>query len=261
MNTIGQQQGTKGAAPVIVVTGQNLHGVPGAKPANMGGQMSGQQIIHDGATLIIGQPDGANAYNANANIPGPSIIVTGNNDQNMQSEKGSLLDQEVSFLSRENAELKKALAEAQAKLRGQGDNDENKITDISTFHSTEKMDFERKNIFHYFVASSQYYKMRKPRSGRMNTTGPGAAGTGGLGNFFGGLFPQDDQADDHNLTIKYIENDQLKRKFENLKKVMKDNNDQYEEILLFHGTAEENVDSIFNNNFDIDHHPLNRIKV
>ena len=74
--------------------------------------------------------------NTNANIPGPSTNMTGNNTQSMQPEKeGSVLDQELSFLSNENAELKKALAAAQAKankLQEQGDDDENKITDIST---------------------------------------------------------------------------------------------------------------------------------
>ena len=40
-----------------------------------------------------------------------------------------------------------------------------------------------------------------------------------------------------------------------------DNGELYEEILLFHGTDEENIDNIFNNNFDINHHPVRRSKV
>ena len=41
----------------------------------------------------------------------------------------------------------------------------NEITDISTFHSTDKFDLERKNVQHYYVALSQYYKMRTHMEG------------------------------------------------------------------------------------------------
>ena len=131
----------------------------------------------------------------------------------------------------------------------------NEITDISTFHSTDKFDLERKNIQHYYVALSQYYKMRTQRKSNDRPSGPGV-----LGNFFGTLLSSD-QVDDHDLTITYIENGKLKRNFEKSKKEKEDNGELYEEILLFHGTDEENIDNIFNNNFDINHHPVRRSKV
>ena len=127
----------------------------------------------------------------------------------------------------------------------------NEITDISTFHSNDKFDLERKNVQHYYVALSQYYKMRTHMEGN------GATGSGVLGNFFGTLLSNDH----HDLTITYIENGKMKRNFEKSKKGKEDNGEIYEEILLFHGTDEENIDNIFNNNFDIDRHPLRRSKV
>ena len=127
------------------------------------------------------------------------------------------------------------------------EDDVNEITDIYTFHSTDKFDLEKKNIHHYFVASSQYYKMRTQK------------GSGVLGNFLGTYCS--DQDDDNDLTITYIENGNLKRNFEQSKKDKEDNKEPYEEILLFHGTDEKNVDNIFTNNFDINHHPLRRNKV
>ena len=130
----------------------------------------------------------------------------------------------------------------------------NEITDISTFHSTDKFDLERKNIQHYYVALSQYYKMRTQKNNYGRALGPG----GPMG--FGTL-ASSDQVDDHDLTITYIENGKLKRNFEKSKKEKEDNGELYEEILLFHGTDEENIDNIFNNNFDINHHPVRRSKV
>ena len=130
----------------------------------------------------------------------------------------------------------------------------NDITDISTFHSTDKFDLERKNIQHYYVALSQYYKMRTQKNNYGRALGPG----GPMG--FGTL-ASPDQVDDHDLTITYIENGKLKRNFEKSKKEKEDNGELYEEILLFHGTDEENIDNIFNNNFDINHHPVRRSKV
>ena len=128
--------------------------------------------------------------------------------------------------------------------------DVNEITDISTFHSTDKFDFEKKNIQHYFAASSQYYKMRTQNQRIDRKFGSGASGN-----------RCSEQDADYDLTITYIENGKLKRDFEQLKKDKDDNEEPYEEILLFHGTDEENIDNIFTNNFDINHHPLRRSKV
>ena len=127
----------------------------------------------------------------------------------------------------------------------------NEITDISTFHSTDKFNLERKNVQHYYVALSHYYKMGTQMKGNYR-----ASGSGVLENFFGFLL-----SDDHDLIITYIENGEMKRNFEITKKGKEDNGEIYEEILLFHGTDEENIDNIFNNNFDIDRHPLRRSKV
>ena len=143
----------------------------------------------------------------------------------------------------ENKNLRGVLAAAQAELKSlqeqaqkKSEDNLNKITDISTFHSTDKLDLEKKNILHYFVASSQYYKMRK--------------GSGNWNSF-----------DDHNLTITYIQNDDIKVNYEKLKKEKNDKGELYEETLLFHGTDQENIDDIFINNFDINRHPLRRSKV
>ena len=54
------------------------------------------------------------------------------------------------------------------------ENDVNEI--IST---TDQLDLEKKNIFHNFVASSQYYKMRSQENGRERTSESGI-----LRNFF-----------------------------------------------------------------------------
>lgn len=145
------------------------------------------------------------------------------------------VDQEVGIVISENVKLRDELAAAQAQIKMLKEKTEqkkksnlNEITDISTFRSTDKLKLERKNIFHFFVASSQYYKMEKR---------------------------------DHNLTITYMENGKLQRNFEKLKEAKDNNGEHFEELLLFHGTDEENVNSIFNNNFDIEHHPLRRSKV
>ena len=61
--------------------------------------------------------------------------------------------------------------------------------------------------------------------------------------------------------ITYIENEDLKNNYEKLKKDKQEKGELYEEILLFHGTDEENIDEIFINNFDINRHPLKRKKV
>ena len=149
--------------------------------------------------------------------------------------------EEVAIIINENKKLRGDLAAAQAEVKSLQEQAEkqksedyvNKITDISTFESTDKLDLEKKNILHYFVASSHYYKMRKVRT----------------------LF------DDQNITITYIENGDLKSNYEQLKKDKQEKGELYEEILLFHGTDEENIDNIFINNFDINHHLLKRKKV
>ena len=153
----------------------------------------------------------------------------------------------------ENKKLRGDLAAAQAEVKSlreqaqkkKPEDNLNKITDISTFHSTDKLDLEKKNILHYFVASSHYYKMRKER-------------TSGLFSFFSG---DSNHIDDHNLTITYIQNDDLKDNYEKIKKDKQEKGELYKETLLFHGTDEENIDNIFNNNFDINRHPLKRSKV
>ena len=145
----------------------------------------------------------------------------------------------------ENKKLRGDLAATQAEMylylqeqaqKKKSEDNLKKITDISTFHSTDKLDLEKKNILHYFVASSQYYKMRK--------------GSGNWNSF-----------DDHNLIITYIQNDDIKVNYEKLKKDKNEKGEIYEETLLFHGTDQENVDDIFINNFDINRHPLRRSKV
>ena len=129
----------------------------------------------------------------------------------------SLIDQEVEIgnIMRENITLREDLAAANAQIANLKDetklkeNEVNEITDISTFHSTDKLDLERKNIIHYFVASSHYYKMKSV-----------------LGNFFGSLSHHgfiDIDDDHHNLTITYIENGNLKSNFEKSKKDKEDN--------------------------------------
>ena len=152
--------------------------------------------------------------------------------------------EEVAIIINENKKLRGDLAAAQAEVKSLQEKAEkqksedyvNKITDISTFHSTDKLDLEKKNILHYFVASSHYYKMR---------SGSGVS----------------HQFDDKNLTITYIENEDLKNNYEKLKKDKQEKGELYEEILLFHGTDEENIDDIFIKNFDINCHPLKRNKV
>ena len=143
----------------------------------------------------------------------------------------------------ENKKLRGDLAAAQAEVKSlreqaqkkKPEDNLNKITDISidisTFHSTDKLDLEKKNILHYFVASSHYYKMRKER-------------TSGLFSFFSG---DSNHIDDHNLTITYIQNDDLKDNYEKIKKDKQEKGELYKETLLFH--------------FDINRHPLKRSKV
>ena len=139
------------------------------------------------------------------------------------------------------AELKRLRAEREKERAGKEQKRENRITDISTFHSTDKIDLDKKNILHYLVASRHFYKM---------------GGSGLLWDWYYGPWDYDPD-----LTITYIENCHLKRNFEKAKKEFEDNGTSYKEIFLFHATDEENIDNIFNDNFDIDHHPLSRAKV
>ena len=62
-------------------------------------------------------------------------------------------------------------------------------------------------------------------------------------------------------SIEYIENDVTSHRFEECKSRFKGFTEGGKEVLLFHGTDITNIDSIFNNNFDIGMTPANRPKV
>ena len=63
-------------------------------------------------------------------------------------------------------------------------------------------------------------------------------------------------------SIEVIENDVSSGKFNECKKRLRSLQlDADKEMLLFHGTDVTNIDSIFNNNFNIEMAPANRPKV
>ena len=55
--------------------------------------------------------------------------------------------------------------------QGESSKIENRITNISTFNTADKLDLNKVNINHYFVALSQYYKMRLQEERRKDTLG------------------------------------------------------------------------------------------
>ena len=62
-------------------------------------------------------------------------------------------------------------------------------------------------------------------------------------------------------SIEYIENDFTTQRFEECKSRFKGFKEGEREVLLFHGTDSTNIESIFNNNFDLGMAPANRPKV
>ena len=112
---------------------------------------------------------------------------------------------------------------------------------IFPFYPEENCDTHQSRAVHKYVASSFFYKMasaRGPQSSRSL------------------LDPQNAIQ-----SIEYIENDVINQRFQECKNRFKNLKDGEKEVLLFHGTDITNIDSIFNNNFDIGMAPSNRPKV
>ena len=111
------------------------------------------------------------------------------------------------------------------------------------FPSNESLIPEDKKI-HYFICSSKFHRMI---SKMINTALPRKLITNSC---------------DSIESITYIENKSLEAAYEKQKEIFKhekkvDDNNNAKEVLLFHGTAVENIDSIISNNFLIDCLPRN----
>ena len=62
-------------------------------------------------------------------------------------------------------------------------------------------------------------------------------------------------------SIEYIENKMNTGNYQHCKASFREKSEEFDkEILLFHGTDVQNIDSIFNTNFNIDSSPVDRRK-
>ena len=112
---------------------------------------------------------------------------------------------------------------------------------IFPFYPEENNDTHQSRAVHKYVASSFFYKMASVK----------------------GIHAARSVVDPHSAiqSIEYIENDVTSQRFRECKSRFKNLKEGKKEVLLFHGTDITNIDSIFNNNFDIGMSPSNRPKV
>eukprot|EP00092_Neocalanus_flemingeri_P058137 GFUD01069235.1.p1 GENE.GFUD01069235.1~~GFUD01069235.1.p1 ORF type:complete len:419 (+),score=91.22 GFUD01069235.1:69-1325(+) len=112
---------------------------------------------------------------------------------------------------------------------------------IFPFHPSKFHDFEEANVSHFYTASNQFYKMvlrQHPIPARPINNPSQAI-----------------------QSIEYIENKLSTERYQHRKALLREKSDQCaQEILLFHETDLNNIESIFNNNFNLDSSPLNRPK-
>ena len=119
--------------------------------------------------------------------------------------------------------------------------DRQKECRIFPFYPEENNDTHQSRAVHKYVASSFFYKMASVQ----------------------GIHSARPVKDPHTAiqSIEYIENDVTSQRFLECKTRFKNFQEGEKEVLLFHGTDITNIDSIFNNNFDIGMVPSNRPKV
>eukprot|EP00092_Neocalanus_flemingeri_P058148 GFUD01069246.1.p1 GENE.GFUD01069246.1~~GFUD01069246.1.p1 ORF type:complete len:434 (+),score=85.63 GFUD01069246.1:341-1642(+) len=109
------------------------------------------------------------------------------------------------------------------------------------FYPSKFHNFKEANVFHFYAASNQFYKMvlNKPPIRARSINNPSQA----------------------IQSIEYIENELSTERYQQCKALLREKSDQCaQEILLFHETDLNNIESIFNNNFNLDSSPLNRPK-
>ena len=99
-------------------------------------------------------------------------------------------------------------------------------------------DFEEQHGHHYYIAASQFYKMlhRKPNFPHRQILNQG----------------------DAIASIIYVVNPKSLKAYDNQRRIFRDQNkvndgNKVKELLLFHGTDDSNIDSILENNFNIDY--------
>ena len=112
---------------------------------------------------------------------------------------------------------------------------------IFPFYPEERNDTGEPKAIHKYVAESQFYKMSSVPN-----------------------IPFKAVSDPHKAiqSIEYIENDATSQRFEECRRRFKSLiPGEEQEVLLFHGTDRANIDSIFNNNFNIEMSPADRPKV
>jgi len=113
---------------------------------------------------------------------------------------------------------------------------------IFPFYPDKYHSFEETNVSHFYTASSQFYKMslqNPPITAKQ------------INNPFHAI-----------RSIEYIENEGNTEKYRHCKKLFSKKSDKCgKEILLFHGTNVQNIDSIFTTNFNIDKSPVDRRKM
>ena len=120
--------------------------------------------------------------------------------------------------------------------------------DLRRFHfkPSQEPDFTTENIIHMHIACSQFYKMSTRR--QLSAT-----------SFPRPYQHQHGRAETEVIeSVTYIVNEKTERTFQQCKSTFSELGVSNQEILLFHGTDEINVDNIFLKNFDIDHVPINR---
>ena len=112
---------------------------------------------------------------------------------------------------------------------------------IFPFYPEENNDTHQSRAVHKYVASSFFYKM---------------ASVQGVQAARSVIDPQSAIQ-----SIEYIENDITSQRFQECKTRFKNIQEGEKEVLLFHGTDITNIDSIFNDNFNIEMAPSSRPKV
>ena len=107
-------------------------------------------------------------------------------------------------------------------------------------------DFESPESHHYYIASSQYYKMLHHNVASRNKIT--------IQNK-----PNSIQSIEHIVNKKTLDiYNQMKKTFKEQGKVTEDK--KVRELLLFHATDAKNIDSILQNGFNIDHDPQHKQK-
>ena len=92
-------------------------------------------------------------------------------DMNSKRNKYAKLKEDHATAKAQEIKLQEQTEEQRDIKEGESSKSENRITNISIFNTTDKLDLDKVNINHYFVALSQYYKFRLQEERKENSLG------------------------------------------------------------------------------------------